>query len=418
MSYEHARSSVRHAHLLDVALGNEKERKKDPKERYLIQLLSNGERDRASLRSKIKMIESERVKSEKRKESLRLDVAFLREEVMTIATKNEKMFSDLTAEIQRLKKLKQAMNEQNNQESMLNLPTMIEVGRYKGASVASAPQGVKKRREHDLYRQKFEINRNVANTDAGFGWSERETNGFILNSSVPGSPHRSFQIPRTEAFFSRNVENTALSFLDLFCKLKSTVLRSLWERYVETSDRDSGDVLYIINLPIFLDNLVLFIYKKKNPRRSLPSRKKTKPLVSFLEFKLAPYIGKKKYITLKDFLQFPIWFQGRKSKFEVLPMPYKEEIECMTHEEKTLREQLKVGSACNIWSKTEKKWCKGKVISTKLDNVGEWLIVRYSINKMDVEKEVQRFSNLLDISCAVTRGASLELKDYLEKFEI
>jgi NOL1/NOP2/fmu family ribosome biogenesis protein len=351
---------------------------------------------------------------------LRHDVAFLKEEVQLIAMKKDMMVNDLTKEIHRLRELKRAVNEQDHKESVFkfNEPTRIDIRGFLGASVVSAPLRVKKDREHDIYLKQEEINRFKANTDTGIRWTKPEGSGFILDSGVLGSKRGKFEIPQIEGGFSQRLEEAAHSFLEHFCKLKPRVLSSLWMRYVEKNEGENGVVLNVMNLPILLDNLILYIFKNNNPYRSLPSRRKTKQLVSFLEFKLDPFIRKKKYITIEHFMQFPQWLRGRKFKSGISLTAKAKVAESMTSEEEIQRQQLNVGSACKIWSNGASKWCKGKVVTVKHDSHGDWLVVRYSANRQTLEKEIQRFSNMLDVSGKVRKGSTVEPHQFLEKYEV
>lgn len=411
------RAQARQARLFDVPLSYERGRTKDSKERYLIQLLKIGRRDRTSLKHKIKKIESHRIKSEKRKDILRLDVAYLKKEIKTISTKNETELNALYDEIQRLRKLKQVLNERTKKASVerINETPIIDIGLYQGASVASAPKIGNKRRELD-YRQKYATIRYVATTDAGNIPNEHETNRITLHSSVQGSSSSIFQIPQTEPFYNKLIHDAAWTFVDIFCKLEPRVLRTLWERYLRTIEGDKGGFLCTANMPVFLDNLILYIFRQENPNYPFPSRWKTKPLVSFLEFKLDPYIGKTKYITFEHFMQFPQWLKGTALKSQISVNPLKKALEYMSSTEEALRRRLQLGSTCIIWSEGEKKWCEGEVIGTKRDSLGEWLVVRYFANNFIIEKEVQRFSTLLSISPQVRKGTNTDPKDYQEKF--
>jgi len=339
----------------------------------------------------------------------------VKKEIKTILTKNDKELKDLNDEVRRLRKQKQLLGQRDHRASMvkINETPINDIGYYPVPSIVSSPEGVIRHREHDVYRQKYDTNTYMTKTDAGIGPNEPETSGFILLSSVRGSSSSNIlQIPEKGSVFIKVIEDAARTFIDIFCKLGPRVLRSLWERYAIPLDREKVGILRKTNIAVFLDNLILYAFRQENPHHPLPSKWKTESLVSFIEFKLDPYIGKKKYLTFEHFMKFPQWLRGIKLKSEVSVKPLKKAIEYLSSKEEAMRRRLKVGSSCTIWSKGEKMWCKGDVIDTKYDGFGEWLVVRYVANNFIIEKEVQRFSTLLRISQQVLRGTNPELKDY------
>eukprot|EP00483_Globobulimina_turgida_P013475 UN13499 len=62
-------------------------------------------------------------------------------------------------------------------------------------------------------------------------------------------------------------------------------------------------------------------------------------------------------------------------------------------QENTLRRAWKIDSMVELYSNKMKKWIKGKIISTVVDNEGEWLRIRYL--QKNREKEIQRFSKCI-----------------------
>jgi len=417
MNYGKEIAQDQNAPLFDEAITYENEEKKDLKKSELIQLLNNGQSDREVLRKKIQQIKLERLKCDKRKETLRLDLAIRKKEIQTIAKNKDKVLNYLTDEIRSLRILKQTMKEYYQKMPALKFskPSIIESERHRGASNSVSPQGVKKDGEQDLCQHSHEINR--FRTDPCIHARENETIQYNLNPIVRKPRSRTFTIPNTDAVFSKQTKDAVRTFVYFLHKLEPKVLRALWANYVEANEKESGGVLFVINLPIFLDNLVLFIFKQENPRLALPSRRKTKPLVSFIQFILDPYIGKKRYITRDHFMLFPQWLRETMRKTGVCHS-CKKVVESMKHEEEYLRQQLTVGDACNIWSTSNKKWCQGEVTRTKCDDSGEWLLITYICKNKVISKDVQRFSNLLDISGQVLRRASSHSKDYLETRDV
>merc|ERR1719320_118586 len=308
MNYGKVIAQDRSTSLFNEAITYENEEKKDLEESELIQLLNNGQSDRAVLRKKIQQIELERFKCDKRKKTLRLDLALRKKEIQTIAKNKDKVLNYLTDEIRRLRILKQTMKEYDQKMPALKFskPSIIDSERHRGASNSVSPQGVKKDGEQDVCRQSHEINR--FRTDPCIHARENEIIKYNLNPIVRKPRSRTVTIPNTEAVFSKQIKD-ARTFVYFLYKLKPKVLKALWANYVEANEKESGGVLFVINLPIFLDNLVLFIFKQENPRLALPSRRKTKPLVSFIQFILDPYIGKKRYITRDHFMLFPQWLR-------------------------------------------------------------------------------------------------------------
>jgi len=398
----------------ELVIPDEEEWKKDHEESQLLELLDSGTRDTAALKKKIKKIEFERVICDKRREQLQVDLAFLKQEMQTIAAKKDIVLKHLKDKIRRLRSFKQTMDEYEHKMSVIKYnkkPTDVDL--RLGASSASAPLEVRENREHELYKRKIEIAR--FHSDPGNGTMEDDLNG-TYRADVLGSRSRTFKIPKTDAVFSQEIKDAVQTFIHFFCMLKPEALKELWTKYVNTKERKKEAVLYVVNLPIFLDNLIIYVFKQENPSHTIPSRTATKPLVSFFQFKLAPYIGRKNYITLNQFMLFPQWLLGEKWIRETSPESQWKSLECMTPEEEVLRQQLKVGSTCNIWSDTNQMWCPGEVKRITHDDLGEWLLVRYICKRLVIEKDVQRFSSAMDISEKVTRCARSELKDNFKTY--
>lgn len=396
---------------------DDEERKKDLEESQLIQLLNCGTRDRAALKKKIKKIEFERVICNKRREMLQVDLAFLKKEMQMIAAKKDNLLKHLTDEIRRLKTFKQTMDEYEHKMSVIkfNTTTSSDAGFRPGASSASAPLDVKEDKEHELYQRRTDINH--FHSDPGINTVEDDVSGKTRADALESRNH-TFKIPKTEAVFSQDIKDAVQTFIHCFCKLKPRALKVLWAKYVNTREKKKDAVLYLVNLPIFLDNLIIYVFKQENPSHTIPSRRTTKPLVSFVQFKLAPYIGRKNYITLSQFMQFPQWLTGANGMKELSPESQRKSIDGMTPGEEVLRQQLKVGSICNIWSESNRMWCPGEVKRIKYDGLGEWLLVRYVCKGLVIEKDVQRFSDAMDISRKMTKGASSELKENLKTYKV
>merc|ERR1719245_353133 len=103
---------------------------------------------------------------------------------------------------------------------------------------------------------------------------------------------------------------------------------------------------------------------------------------------------------------------------ELSPEKHWKSLECMTPGEEVQRQQLKVGSICNVWSESNRMWCPGEVKRIKYDELGEWMLVRYVCKGLVIEKDVQRYSDAVDISRKLTREASFELKENLKTYNV
>jgi len=187
------------------------------------------------------------------------------------------------------------------------------------------------------------------------------------------------------------LEAAARAFLSVFVNLRANIKRELWNSMLEMHDEVA---LNINHLPGLLHRLVVYAYNEDNPHQSPPSPVRTKPLVSLLKFRLAPYLKGRQYISFEHFKMFPIWMQPREAL--QMPMPPSN----LSNQNQPVRgddarRQLQVGSACFIWSEGGRRWCEGEVIDSKFDKEGEWLVVRYCSNEKWSEKEVQRYSDLV-----------------------
>eukprot|EP01084_Bolivina_argentea_P223310 377862_1 len=67
-------------------------------------------------------------------------------------------------------------------------------------------------------------------------------------------------------------------------------------------------------------------------------------------------------------------------------------IKNITNDTKEKREQLQVGSSCQIYSEKQKQWFTGEITNILEDEEGEWLSVVYRTDRGQREKQVQRFN--------------------------
>lgn len=193
------------------------------------------------------------------------------------------------------------------------------------------------------------------------------------------------------------IDAAARAFLDIFGELKPKFLKNIWEKNIpELKKKNNELVLDIRHLAKLLHTLVVFAYQQDNPDKLPPSFRRTKPLTSLLKVRLTPYVSKMKYLTFADFQQFPMWLEQR-DDLDAMKPPRNFSSKNYSHADEDVRSELKAGSACLVWSDGGQCWCEGQVTSTKLDGEGEWLVVRYYNNSKSLEKEVQRYSDLIRI---------------------
>jgi len=369
----------------------------------MLRLLHSGEKDRDSLKKQIHNFQTQCAQVERNKKTLRRNVVLLIEELAFLTTEKDSLISTLKREVRELRELKDifsGLRDDDHKELVMDADKVPRnmVQRSRRFSISSAPDGhdidVNRSKRADL--QQLEIDDIMAKTDIDIscrGMEKRAEEHPSRRKSYGRSHHRQDKVPITQ----QKVQAAAQSFLEFFCKLKPKVLKLLWKTYVETSDRVGVRVLHLINLPTFLHNLIQYIFRQDNPEHPLPSKRRTRPLVTFLEFRLNPYVGSKKYIYLQQFLKFPVWL-ARRMGSDCSLSTSKKAARYMSSAEVQLRRDLKVGSNCKIWSEGGNAWFSGEVIKIQHDALGEWLVVQYNHNKLVIVKEVQRFSKLLDMS--------------------
>jgi len=201
--------------------------------------------------------------------------------------------------------------------------------------------------------------------------------------------------PKTSKHTYDEVEAAARAFLCIFSEFTPKILKTFWRNAEEVELKNDQFVLDKRHLPSFLHRLVVFAYLKDNPNHTTPSARRTKPLVSLLKLRLAPYRRNRKYFTHEHFQNFSYWLQQRKEVKRLKPPSTLSNQNTMGPSSGDLRRHLGIGSSCLIWSSTGERWCEGEVTSTKYDVEGEWLVVRYFCKSKCIEKEVQRFSDLI-----------------------
>jgi len=203
-------------------------------------------------------------------------------------------------------------------------------------------------------------------------------------------------VPHNQA--GDGIDAAAGAFLDIFSNLKPKRMYSLWSNVQELTKINDELVLDVRHLPKLLHTCVVFAYRQDNPDKLPPSFRRTKPLINVLKLRLAPNVRNMKYLTLDDFQQFPLWLEQRRDELGTMKPPKNfssKNYSSPAYED--VRSSLKAGSACLVWSDGGKCWCEGQVTSTKFDKEGEWLVVRYYNNSKSLEKEVQRYSDLIRV---------------------
>jgi len=193
------------------------------------------------------------------------------------------------------------------------------------------------------------------------------------------------------------VELAARAFLDVFSRFSRKALKTYWKNDEQTEIIDNELVLIMRHLPPFLHRLVVFAYLQDNPRRTRPSTRRTKALISLLKLRLRPYMRNRTHFAFEHFENFADWLEQRKEVNKLKPPITFSHQNSIGPNAGDPRRFLAIGSSCLIYSSTGRRWCEGEVTNTKYDEEGEWLIVRYFCKSKCLEKEVQRFSDLIHL---------------------
>jgi len=212
-----------------------------------------------------------------------------------------------------------------------------------------------------------------------------------------GSQNRRMSTPLPNRPQEDGIDAAARAFLDQFSVMKPKLLNFIWTNVPDLKRKNNELVLETRQLPKLLHSLVVYAYQQDNPDKLPPSFRRTKPLTSLLKLRLSPYVSNKKYITFDDFQQFPFWLQQREDLGTMKPPRNFSSKNYSSPASEDVRSDLKAGSACLVWSDGGQCWCEGQVTSTKFDKEGEWLVVRYYNDSKSLEKEVQRYSDLIRV---------------------
>jgi len=256
------------------------------------------------------------------------------------------------------------------------------------ASVAGVPFYDRKMHKRGKNRKMRSRDERERRNSGHMGRGDRNRNRVSSRRMSTPLPHRNRE---------DGIDAAARAFLDIFVELKPKLLKSLWVDTVELKKKNDEFVLDTRHLPRLLHRLVVYAYQRDNPDKVAPTFKRTKPLITLLKLRLAPHLGTQKYITYDHFRQFPLWLEQREELGTMKPPNNFSSKNYAPPAEEDVRSDLRAGSACLVWSDGGKRWCEGQVTATKFDREGEWLVVRYYNKSKSLEKEVQRYSDLIRV---------------------
>jgi len=373
-------------------------------DRSLLELLSEGRRDKKGLKEGIAIMEKKREQQKMRENALRKKLESLRSTLYSLQNDKGHSIAGLKDEIHVLRGLKREPflddNKEFKREEQLprEKPRRRMIGGtriQRTASVSSVPvydrkMYIKKDSGRPL-REKFSDQR--SERPAGNRPErqyERLSKPEVRNRrrSAP-SPHAAINVG------DGKVEDAVRAFLDIFSQLRPKAMMAIWKRSAQTEEKGNMKLLHTKRLGPFLHELVVYAFMCDNPDKPKPSSHRTKPVVQMLRLRLLPYIQKKKNLDLEDFKMFPIWLEKRGKP---LMGSNERRRDSLRKADLEKRKQLKIGSKCYIWSVGGQVWHNGEVVRIKRDAQGEWLVVRYFNNSSWLEKEVQRYSQSLTFS--------------------
>jgi len=372
----------------------------DPEERKFRELLYEGMRDKSDLERKVAEMRNIRAETTERAECLYQEINMLKEKLENLRREKDESIKRLKNELQMLTSAKQdtlGYEKWSNLEEVPRRRVKTLPGKIsKRASVSGVPNYDRKysRKRRDRMRRVdrggFELPNSVksdSSTDNSKAGGSRSRSGGGRSRSG-GSRRRSMPSAKAEIRLTQDkIESAAQAFLDTFGQLNPKVIKALWKRSPETDEKGSNGILHTSRLAAFLHELVVHAFKLDNPEHPAPSVRRTKPLVSLLKYRLAPFIEDKEYLELQHFQMFPMWLGSPGISFDGGPP------EKPSASDVDWRRDLREGDMCLIWIEGLQTWCEGQIISIKSDEQGEWLVVRYDDNSPDME--VQRYSKLL-----------------------
>jgi len=372
------------------------------------------------LQNVLNIMEDEEKEADRNEMMLLQEVEALKESIANVEIDKEQEEKSLEAMIKQVKAelYDLALAKQQSDNSLLSLDENSERDQYEtpagyirnpkmrgtemksphldSASVAGVPM-------YDRKIHKKGKNQKAGQHEDQDGRVRRSSTQRIRRSNTDrrredrGGQGRRMSSPLLNRKHEEGIDAAARAFLDIFNGLKPKLLNSLWSNVPELKKKNDELVLDMRHLPKLLHRLVVFAYQQDNPDKLPPSFRRTKPLISLLKLRLAPHVSTKKYLTFEHFQQFPFWLEQRE---ELVTMKPPRNFSSKNHSsvvQEDARRDLKAGSACFIWSDGGQCWCEGQVTATKFDKEGEWLVVRYYNNSKSLEKEVQRYSDLISV---------------------
>jgi len=383
-------------------------------------MLDNLANENAKLQKVVSIMQDEEKEAERNEMMLIQEVEALKDSITNLEIEKEReenslktMIKQLKAELYDLGQAKQQPddknlhalqenNARNQYETPRGYPRDPRATEMKysplmdSASVAGVPMYDRRihkkgsRRKGGSYESDGRVRRSSTQR------SRRPSNDRRRDNREVQSRRMSTPLPNRQS--EDGIDAAAGAFLDIFSTLKPKRMHYLWTNVQELKKKNDELVLDIRHLPKLLHSLVVFAYRQDNPDKLPPSMRRTKPLINLLKLRLAPNVSDKKYLTFDDFQQFPFWLEQRREELGTMKPPKNfSSKNYSTPAEEDVRSNLKAGSPCLVWSDGGQCWCEGQVTLTKFDKEGEWLVVRYYNNAKSLEKEVQRYSDLIRV---------------------
>jgi len=369
--------------------------------------LENITNDNIELHRELTLLENDHKESEKRERQLTRKVESIKEDISLLKAEklNEEM--NLKATVKKLKMELRQLEEGQNQKyqfhsprqmrpkmkigrrhySQGQIPVMHETGRpMRNSRKIRRSSSARIERRSDIYR--LGSARSPRKVNVGGPRTRKMSSPCVTSSSTKVSR----QDANIVIISKDKVEAAADAFTSFLRSLSSHKLDNLWKTSLDAEEKQAEQVvLEAKNLPSLLHSLVVYAFKQDNPTMPDPSVNRTKPLVSLLELRLKPHLSER-FITVEDFRNIPRWLESGETLRELEPPPVRGAVHTSDDD---LRQNLKVGSICLVWSLGGQRWCEAEVVGTKRNTQGEWLVVRYCDRSKWLEKEVQRYSRLV-----------------------
>jgi len=342
-------------------------------------LLHEGKRDKSLLKREMEVMKEKRAARKEKTKYLLQEIEMLKETLTSVRKNKDVSIRRLESELERLREIKRA--SLNDERELKSEEVLVRPQR---ASVSSVPV-----LDNRKYRRQVK-ERAKSGDEVGKVWSAQSPRRRRSSYGTRRAHSTRKEIKITQD----KIEAAAQAFLDIFGQLRPNVINSLWRKSSQTEEKGDESILDISRLGQFLHELVVHAFKHDNPDHPVPSVRRTRPLVSSLKLRLAPYVEDKNYLDIEHFKMFAFWLEkpaiAQQQGDYIVKTPDK-----LTAIDIDRRRQLIVGSECQIWSESLGMWCQAEIIKIKFDEQGEWLVVRY--NDGSTDKEVQRYSKLLKV---------------------